>query len=84
MGDVTEGIRREMFAEINAEPGSREALEVEHGEVWDLRKLESDFEILEFRAPFVTVRRRSDGTLGSMKFQHTPRFYFGFEPHRDS
>jgi hypothetical protein len=30
----------------------------------------------------VVVRRRSDGVKGSLYFQHNPRFYYGFEPHR--
>ena len=42
MSDPTEAIRREGLAEINAEPGSREALEAEHGRVWDTRQLAQD------------------------------------------
>jgi hypothetical protein len=30
-------------------------------------------------APFVVVRRRSDGQEGSLMFQHWPRYYFLFE-----
>ena len=33
-------------------------------------------------APVVVVRRRSDGVKGSVLFQHSPRFYFSFDPHR--
>ena len=29
-------------------------------------------------APFVAVRRKSDGAKGSMEFTHSPRFYFNF------
>ena len=32
MNDPTETIRRERLAEINAEPGCRQALEAEHGQ----------------------------------------------------
>ena len=39
MSDPTESIRREMVAEINAEPGSRAALEAKHGQVWDTDQL---------------------------------------------
>ena len=35
-----------------------------------------------FTAPLVVVRRKSDGQKGSLMFQASPRFYFGFEPHR--
>jgi hypothetical protein len=82
MEDASEGIRREMIAEINAESGCREALEIEHGQVWDRQELERDFEVVGFGAPLIAVRRRSDGMEGSLKFQHSPRFYFGFQPLR--
>ncbi len=78
MTDPTEDIRREMLAKINAQPGSREALESEHGQVWDTTQLQQDFTVLGFQAPFVVVRRKSDGVVGSLAFQHSPRFYFGF------
>lgn len=78
MADETEGIRREMVAAINAEPGSREALEAAHGQVWDTKELTADFAVEGFGAPFVVVTRRADGVRGSLMFQHMPRFYFGF------
>ena len=67
-----------MQAEINAQPGSREALEAEHGQVWNTQELGEDFEVLGFAAPLVVVRRRADGVLGSLFFQHSPRLYFSF------
>ena len=79
MPDATETVRREMQAEINAQPGSREALEAEHGQVWNTQELGEDFEILGFAAPLVVVHRRADGVRGSLFFQHTPRFYFDFQ-----
>ena len=79
MSDPTESIRREMLAEINAAPGSREALEAEHGQVWDTDQMCNDFEAIGFMAPLVVVRRRVDGVKGSLLFQHNPRFYFGFQ-----
>ena len=78
MPDATETVRREMLAEINAQPGSREALEAEHGQVWNTQELGQDFEVLGFAAPFVVVRRRSDGVRGSLLFQLSPRLYFSF------
>jgi hypothetical protein len=79
MSDPTEPIRRELLAEINADPGSREALEAEHGQIWDTTQLGEDYEVLGFAAPLVVVRRRSDGKRGSLFFQHNPRFYYGFQ-----
>lgn len=78
MTDLTESIRRKRLAEINAEPGSREALEARHEQVWDTSELSRDFIVEGFLAPFVVVRRRSDGQRGSLEFQHRPRFYFNF------
>jgi hypothetical protein len=80
--DPTETVRRLQLAEINAEPGSREALEAEHGQVWDTQQLGQDFNVEGFLAPYVIVRRKSDGQRGSLMFQNSPRFYFGFEPYR--
>ena len=75
---ATEPFRLQRLAEINCEPGSREALEAQHGQVWSTDELTRDFEVLGFLAPYVVVRRRSDGRKGSLEFQHRPRFYFGF------
>jgi hypothetical protein len=80
MNDPTEDIRRQMVAQINSQAGSREYLEAKHGQVWDTDQVREDFEVLGFMAPFVIVRRKSDGVRGSLKFQHDPRFYFGFQP----
>ena len=80
MSDETEAIRRARLVEINAQPGSRQALEAEHGQVWDTQQLAADFEVVGFLAPFVVVRRKSDGVKGSLEFQHNPRYYFSFAP----
>src|SRR4051794_6897295 len=82
MIDPTETIRRQMSAEINAQPGSLEYLEAKHGQVWDTGQLQDDFKVIGFGAPLVVVRRRRDGVKGSLMFQASPRFYFGFEPAR--
>jgi hypothetical protein len=81
MTDPTETIRRQRLAEINLVPGSREALEAEHGKVWDTEELVEEFEVIGFMAPFVVARRKADGVKGSLEFQHDPRFYFGWKPH---
>ncbi len=57
MPDPTEAARRQRVIEINAQPGSREALEAQHGQVWDTDELSRDFEAIGFLAPFVVVRR---------------------------
>ncbi len=75
-----ENARRRMVGNLNALPKGRAELEARHGEVWDTDELRRDFEPLGFLAPFVMVRRRSDGVVGSLMFQHDPRFYFRFLP----
>ncbi len=79
MSDPTETIRRAQLAEINAQPGSREALEAKYGEVYDTRQLGEVFDVKGFMAPYVVVRRKSDGVVGSLQFQHNPRLYYGFQ-----
>ena len=76
MNDETETIRRLQLVEINAEPGSREALEVEHGQVWDTRQLGEDFIVEGFLAHTSSSAAKADGQRGSLMFQHNPRFYF--------
>jgi hypothetical protein len=80
MTDSTEAIRRSMVAEINHEPGSREFLAAKHGQVWDTSELQRDFEVIGFMAPVVVAIRKSDRVEGSLFFQASPRFYFGFQP----
>jgi hypothetical protein len=80
MNDPTESARRERLAEINTEPGNREALEAQYGRVWDTQQLAQDFQVIGFLAPLVVVRRKADGVKGSLEFQHRPRFYFNFVP----
>jgi hypothetical protein len=77
MTDDTAAIRREM-----TEAGQPHAdLAADPGRTWTTAELQEDFEVLGFLAPFVTVRRRSDGQLGSLEFTHAPRVYFGWRPH---
>lgn len=78
MSDPTESIRRARLAEVNAEPADRQTLEARHGKVWDTDELARDFEVLGFLAPYVVVRRNSDGQKGSLEFQHHPRIYYNF------
>lgn len=84
MNDPTEAIRRERLAEINAEPGSRAALEAHYGKVWDTQQLAEEFVVTAFIAPLVVVRRKVDDAVGSLEFQHHPRFYFNWQPHQGS
>ena len=80
MTDPTEDIRRTMTAESNAQPGSREHLEQQHGQVWDTQELQRDFVVLGFCAPFVIVAEKESGRRGSLLFQHSPRLYHSFRP----
>jgi len=78
--DPTEAIRQEMVGAINSEQADRNRLESEHGQVWSTDELRQDFSVIGFAAPFIVVVRKSDNVKGSMMFQHSPRFYFGFDP----
>jgi hypothetical protein len=77
--ELLENMRRSRLVEINLARADRVTLEARHGQVWSAKELTREFEPLEFSAPYVVVRRRSDGTLGSLEFQHEPRFYFNFK-----
>jgi len=75
MTDETEAARREMLATGQPYRDLEQATER-----WDTATLQRDFEVIGFLAPFVVVRRKSDGVKGSMEFTHNPRFYFNFVP----
>ena len=77
--DVTEAIRRERQAELNTDAGARAELEAKHGKVWNTEELSTEFTASGFMAPYVVVRRKSDGIIGTLEFQHSPRFYFNFQ-----
>lgn len=77
--DPTEALRRQEVQELNTNPGDRAALEARYGRVWDTDELSQDFAVEGFLAPYVVVRERATGKLGSLRFQHHPRFYFQWE-----
>jgi hypothetical protein len=49
-------------------------------QTWDTQQLQEDFEVKSFLAPYVLVRRKSDGVEGLLEFTHSPRLYFNFTP----
>lgn len=77
--DEIENLRRAVLEQLNSSAGERPALEAEHGQVWDTAELQRDFSVQSFLAPFVLVQRKSDGVMGTLMFQHAPRFYFDFK-----
>ncbi len=56
----------------------KEELEKLFGEVLSTSKATQKYEFIAFCAPFVEVRRKSDGKHGTLEFQANPRFYFKF------
>ena len=56
----------------------KEELEELFGEVLTTVEATERYEFIAFCAPFVEVRRKSDGKLGTLEFQANPRFYFKF------
>ncbi len=79
MNDITEPFRRERQAELNQAESERQALEAQYGRVWTTAELSQEFLVKSFAAPFVVAERRKDGKLGSLEFQHYPRFYFNWK-----
>jgi hypothetical protein len=73
MNDETENVRRAMIA--TGQP-QRDLAQAEQR--WNGDELRRDFEVIGFSAPFVVVKRKSDGVKGSLEFTHSPRFYFNF------
>jgi len=75
MTDDTAAIRAAMIPGMPAELFAR----IEAGEeVWNTEQMRERFVVVGFLAPFVAVRRKSDGTTGTLEFTHQPRYYFGW------
>jgi hypothetical protein len=74
-----EQLQRARLAEINSEPGQRLELEIKHGRVWDTAELAEEFQVTGFMAPYVVVTRKLDSKIGSLEFQHSPRYYFNWK-----
>ena len=73
--DLTEEVRRAMVEKMPDELVAR----IRVGErIWDTAQLQDEFEVIGFLAPFVVVRRISDGQQGTLMFNHAPRYYFGW------
>ena len=77
--DTTENVRREFVRKLNAEPKGEPSRTQARSGVGH-RRTATRLRGKGFPAPLVVVRRRSDGVLGTLFFQHEPRFYFGFSP----
>lgn len=58
----------------------RSELENLYGPVWSEEQLQEQFDVDFIDAPYVHVRRKEDGTYGTLAFVDAPRFYFLFEP----
>ena len=67
-------IRRQMI-----ETGQPQADLAEAGQTWTTAEMQAEFDVVGFAAPFVVVHRKSDGSLGTLEFTHSPRVYFGFK-----
>jgi len=79
MSDPTESVRREMIREHNSM--CREDIAAKYNSnVYDTEELQAEFEVLSFLAPFVFVKEKATGRKGTLKFQHMPRYYWGFVP----
>lgn len=42
------------------------------------QEMTAAYEVVGFLAPYVVVKRRSDGKKGTLQFTHAPRAYFGW------
>lgn len=74
MSEQTEGTRM-LLAQLINEGGVPATYD---GPLWDTEEMQRDFEPIGFAAPFIVVRRRSDGQRGTLTFVHNPRVYFDF------
>jgi len=81
--DETEPFRRARVAQLAAQQtDNRAELEARYGQLWNTEQLSAEFTVTGFMAPYVIVRRKSDNAVGSLEFQHDPRYYFNWQEDR--
>jgi hypothetical protein len=78
MIDKTEATRRDMIETDEPQKDLAEAIGLSE-QTWTTEEMVRDFEVLGFMAPFVVVRRRSDGVKGSLEFTASPRVYLSWK-----
>ena len=49
---------------------------------WTTEQLRAEFDVLGFSMGFVVLKRKADGQVGSMQFDHAPRVYYGWTEDR--
>ena len=76
--DQTEAFRRQRIADLNPGVG-KAALERRYGTVLNPKEIAAVYEVIGFMAPIAIVKRKADGKVGSLEFQHEPRFYFNWK-----
>lgn len=76
--DPTESVRRGLI-ELGIPAEDLAAVVASGGQTWTTAQLTAEFDVQGFMAPYVVVRRKSDGARGSLEFTHSPRFYFGWK-----
>lgn len=66
-------------AESNHEFTSTTRVPVDSDEKWSFDTVKTEFNILSFATPFVSVRRKRDGKLGTLQCDLQQQVYFGFQ-----
>jgi hypothetical protein len=74
------GIASEVVQDENT--NARLEFEAMYGQVWNTEEMTTDFEVGRFCAGIVVVTRKSDNQIGSLEFNHNPRFYYLFKEHK--
>jgi hypothetical protein len=86
--DTDDMLRRALILNGIPEKKLVEALRQDPNSVVNTEDFKKQYEAVAFLAPFVEVRRKSDGVVGLLMFTHLPRYYFNFvsveELRRDS
>jgi LysM repeat protein len=82
--DITERTHPEIYEEF----ARRRQGSAEEEPTWDTEGLQRDYHVEGFSAPYVVVRRKSDGQRGSLEFNRgsgpgNPRVYRNFVPHHE-
>ena len=56
----------------------RKRIEKKYGQTWNTKELSKDFTVKQFMAPYIIATKKDTKEVGTLQFQHIPRFYFNW------
>ena len=69
-------MKQKQTSQADIPPTTREELAARHGQVWDTAELAREFVVTAIIDGSLVVRRKSDGSVGTLMYQDSLRYYY--------